>query len=242
MTGWRWLSVRTWLLALSGLWPMALVPAAAGPLQPGAAGVPAAAHLQAAKRQARGDAAAMAVFQRACAASQTPGTAALAARQLQQAEADHQAERAQPRPQADRLLQMAVARGCAAYHATRLQPGQSYPVWWHSRLQFDGIRPAATGFEIQARATTTQGAVASSRVTFARGLHHACFVLTDNRGHAACAMVDTHPHGGRPDAWAEAHEGPFVATLAGSVSPTRVELPAVAFRDLPVFASAPVFR
>jgi hypothetical protein len=115
-------------------------------------------------------------------------------------------------------------------------------VWWHSQLQFDGIRPAATGFQIQARAQTADGAVASSRITFARGLHHACFVSTDLQGQAGCVMVDTHPHGGRPDAWAEAHEGPFIATFAGSVSPTRVELPAVAFRDLPVFASAPAFR
>ncbi|MDH4393244.1 MAG: hypothetical protein QE285_17705 [Aquabacterium sp.] len=227
---------------MCGLGQAALVPVLAATPQPPVAGVAAAAHLQAAQRQARGDAPSMAMFKRQCALSQAPRTAALAVQQLRQAEADHQAERALPRPRADRLLQMVVARGCAAHHATRLQPGLSYPVWWHSQLRFDGIRPAATGFEIQARAHTADGAVATSRITFARGLHHACFVLTDAQGLAACVMVDTHPHGGRPDAWADAHEGPFVATLAGSVSPTRVELPAVEFRDLPVFASAPVWR
>ena len=237
--GW---SVRALLLAGCGLGHAALVPVLAGTPQPPTVVVAAAAHLQAAQRQARSDATSMAVFKRSCGLSQAPRTATLAVQQLRQAEADHQAERAQPRPQADRLLQAVVARGCAAYHATRLQPGQSYPVWWHSQLQFDGIRPAATGFQIQARAQTADGAVASSRITFARGLHHACFVSTDVQGQAACVMADTHPHGGRPDAWAEAHEGPFIATFAGSVSAIRVELPAVAFRDLPVFASAPAFR
>lgn len=237
--GW---SAKPWLLALSGLWPMALVPAVAGTPQPALTGVAAAAHLQAAQRQARGDAPALAVFKRACAASQAPATAALAVQQLRQAEADHQAERARPRPQPERLLQAVVARGCAAYHATRLQPGQSHPVWWHSQLRIDSVRPAATGLAVQAQVSTADGVVASSRITLARGLHHACFVLTDAQGLAACAMVDTHPHGGPADAWAEAHEGPVIATFAGSVSPTRVELPAVAFRDLPVFASAPAFR
>lgn len=223
---------------------LAAATAATAAQQAGGEGVPAASHLRAAQQQARADPALTAMVRRQCAGrgAGKPATAAQALLQLQQAEAAHRDERAWPRPRADRLLQAVVARGCAAYHATRLQPGASFPVWWHTALRIDGVRLAATGYEVQARAITADGPVAGSRVTFSRGLHHACFVPTDLAGQAACVMVDTHPHGGRPDGWAEAHEGPVVATFAGSVSVTRVALPAVEFRDLPVFASAPAWR
>ncbi|HPG78869.1 MAG TPA: hypothetical protein PK756_09385 [Piscinibacter sp.] len=208
----------------------------------GTAAVPADHHLRAAQRQAHGQPALVALARPACAHAAAPRTAALALQALAQAEAYHRAERAMERPRADRLLQAVVLRGCAAYHASRLQPGASHPVWWHTRLRIDSVRPAATGFSVQASAGHVNGPVAGSRITFARALHHACFVATDAGGQAACTMVDTHPHGGRPDAWAEAHEGPIIATLAGSVSPTRVELPAVEVRELPVFTSAPAWR
>lgn len=208
----------------------------------GPAAVPAHSHLLAAQRQSRGQPALVAMVRRHCARSAAPKTAALALQALTGAEAAHRAVRALPRPQPQQQLQAVVLRSCAAHHATRLQPGASFPVWWHTRLDIDSVRPTATGFEVQARASTAQGAVASSRVTLARGLHHACFIATDASGQAACVMVDTHPHGGRPDAWAEAHEGPVIATFAGSVSPERVELPAVAVRDMPVFASLPAWR
>ncbi|GCL62882.1 hypothetical protein [Pseudaquabacterium pictum] len=208
----------------------------------GTTGVPSDSHLRAAQRQARGQPALAALVRHHCAQTAAPKTAALARQALEQAEAAHRAERALPRPEPDRLLQHVVLRSCAAHHATRLQPGASFAVWWHTRLAIDSMRPTATGFEALARASTVNGAVASSRVTLARGLHHACFMATDATGQAACVLVDTHPHGGRPDAWAEAHEGPVIATFAGSVSPDRVELPAVAFRDMPVFASPPAWR
>lgn len=228
-----------WILA--GVIPATvLAPARAdSPEQPIVASV---AHRRAAERHARLDPVLRATFRRDCSSSSGPTTAALAAQRLQQAEADYRAERALPRPRADRLLMAVVARGCAAYHATRLHPGTSYPVWLQSQVRIEEIKPAATGFEVQARATTVDGAVENSRITFSRGLHHACFQLTDAKGKVHCVMVDTHPHGDRVNGWAEAHEGPLVVTLAGSVSPTRVELPAVEFRDFPVFVGAAGFR
>lgn len=115
----------------------------------------------------------------------------------------------------------------------------SYPVWLHTRLTIEAIRPGGSGFDVQALASTTDGPARSSRVTFSRGLHHACFAPSDTIGRAGCTMVDTHPHGGRVDGWVEAHEGPIVATYAGSVSATVVQLPAVETRDFPVFAGLP---
>jgi len=231
--GRRWLGAGLGLVAASAL---ATAPAPAG------VAVDAKAHLRAAKRQAHGDHALSAAFQRACSAAATPKTAALAVQQLRQTEADHQNERSQSRPRQDRLLLAVVMRGCAAWHATRLQPGASYPVWLHTRVRIEGVKPAAAGFEIQAWASTVDGPVSNSRITFSRGLHHACFAPTDATGKAACVMVDSHPHGDASHGGAEAHEGPFVATLAGSVSPNRVELPTVEFREVPVFASQPPFR
>lgn len=250
MARWTW---RSCAAGTSALLALACAPvaaqAAAGPATapskaPTAdqAAVPARHHLLAAQQQARGQPALVVLVRRQCANAAASRTADLALQALAQAEADHRAERALPRPQADRLLQAVVLRGCTAYHATRLQAGASFPVWWHTVLRIDGVRPAATGFEVQARATTSHGPVTSSRITFSRGLHHACFVSTDAVGQAACVMVDTHPHGNRSDAWAEAHEGPLVATFAGSVSAARVDLPAIESRDLPVFASAPAWR
>ena len=212
------------------------------PLQPGCGRrwQPAEQHLQAAQRQARGDAPLQRpVLKRACARHrQAPRTAAVwQSRQLQQAEAIHQQERAQARPDTARLLQVVVLRGCAAYHATRLQPGVSHPVWLHTRLRIESLRPGSTGFAVQARASSAAGGALPSRVTFSRGLHHACFTTTDAVGLASCTMVDTHPHGDRINGWAEIHEGPLVATYSGSVSATVVQLPAVETREFPVFTS-----
>jgi hypothetical protein len=228
--------------AASGLGGLLVAAAVASPAAAASAGVEADAHRRAAARQAQGDPVLVAAFQRGCSPASAPRTAEQALQQLRQTETDHQAERAQPRPRADVLLRAVVLRGCAAFHATRLQPGTSYPVWWQSQVRIEAMRPAATGFEIQARAGTADGAVSDSRVTFSRGLHHACFVPTNSKGQAACVMVYTHPHGSRVDGWAEANEGPFVATFAGRVSATRVDLPAVEFRDLPVFAGVSPLR
>lgn len=223
-----------WAGELACAWSAGCLPA-----PPAAAATPVAAdsHLQAAQRQSRADPALQAAVRRACARSSAPASAALAVRALQQAEAEHQHERAQPRPDPARLLHTVVLRSCLAYHATRLQAGASYPVWLHTRLAIESVRPAGTGFEAQARATTADGAAVVSRVTFSRGLHHACFAQSDPSGLAGCTLVDTHPHGDRGNGWAEAHEGPLVATYAGSVGPGVVALPAVATRDFPVFAS-----
>ena len=228
-------------LLLAGLPGRSHAAVTAGEPPTGLAAVPADSHLRAAQRQSKGQPALAALVRRHCARTAAPKTAGLARQDLEQAEAAHRAERALPRPQPDRLLQAVVLRGCAAYHATRLQAGASFPVWWHTRLDIHSVRPTATGFEVQAQASTVNGAVVSSRITLARGLHHACFMATDASGQAACVLVDTHPHGGRPDAWAEAHEGPVIASFAGSVLPDRVELPAVTVRDMPVFASLPAW-
>jgi hypothetical protein len=211
--------------------------AAAAPAAAPLPSVPADAHLQAAQRQARGHPVLQQAVRRACASSAAPTGAAAAEQALREAEADYQRERAQARPDAARLLQAVVLRGCAAYHATRLQPEVSHPVWLHTRLTIDAVRPGLTGFEVQARATTIGGTARPSRVTFSRGLHHACFVSTDAAGLGGCTMVDTHPHGDRVNGWAEAHEGPLVATYAGNVSATVVQLPAVETREFPVFSS-----
>lgn len=238
-------SGRLWLLLLSAGLNLASLPAAASSSVPTPNGAAATTHLRAAERQAVGDESLKAAFARWClTSSSAPETAALAVRRLGQAEADHQAERALPRPRANRLLLAVVLRSCAAFHATRLQPGASYPVWLHTQIRIEGSRPTAAGLEMQARATTVDGAVANSRITFSRGLHHACFASTDATGKATCTMVDTHPHseGGMGSGWAEAHEGPVVATLAGSVSASRVELPAVGFLDLPVFGGVSPLR
>lgn len=213
--------------------------AAANPSPAVAQAVPAAAHRQAAQRQAQGDAVLKRAFKQWCSVASAPTTAALAAQRLLAAEADHQRERAQPAPDEDRLRLAVVLRGCAAYHASRLLPGSSHPVWLHTQLLLVSVRPGKLGFEVAAQASTVDGPVVNSRITFARGLHHACFASTDAAGVVTCTLVDTHPHGNKLDGWAEAHEGPFVATLAGSVASTVVQLPAVAFRDMPVFANFP---
>lgn len=236
---------RSFAAAAAALLPLGCLPwstyagVAGGESSAGHTSVSADSHLRAAQRQSKGQPALASLVRRHCGQSAAPKTAALARQGLEYAEAAYRAERALSRPQPDRLLQAVVLRGCAAYHATRLQVGASFPVWWHTRLDILSVRPTATGFEVHAHASTVNGAVASSRVTLARGLHHACFMDTDATGQAVCVLVDTHPHGGRPDVWAEAHEGPVIATFAGSVSLDRVELPAVAFRDMPVFVGLP---
>lgn len=217
--------------------------AAAAPVPAAAQAVPAAAHLQAAQRQAQGDAALKRAVRQWCSAASAPATAALAVQRLQAAEADHQRERAQPAPDADRLRLAVVQRGCAAYHASRLLPGSSHPVWLHTQLLLVSVKPGKLGFEVTAKASTVDGPVVNSRITFARGLHHACFASTDATGVVTCTLLDTHPHGSNPlNGWAEAHAGPFVATLAGSMAPTVVQLPAITLREMPVFSSGPIFR
>lgn len=216
-------------------------PVAATSPAPAALAVTADSHRDAARRQSRDSPALRQRFARACAPSAAPPSAALAVQALQALEAEHQRERLQAQPDPERLRHTVVLRGCMAYHATRLQAGASYPVWWHTWLSIDSVRPASTGFEAQARVTTAHGAAATSRVTFSRGLHHACFVQTDADGRAGCTLVDTHPHGDRLNGWAEAHEGPLIATYAGSVSAAAVALPATHTRELPVFASLPAF-
>ena len=212
------------------------------PIPAAAQAVPAAAHLQSAQRQAQGDAALTRAVRQWCSAASAPATAALAAQRLQAAEADHRHERAQPVPDADRLRLAVVLRGCAAYHASRLLHGSSHPVWLHTQLLLVSVKPGKAGFEVTAKASTVDGPVVNSRITFARGLHHACFAATDAVGMVTCTLMDTHPHGNKLDGWTEAHEGPFVATLAGSMASTVVQLPAVALRQMPVFSSGPIFR
>ena len=84
-------------------------------------------------------------------------------------------------------------------------------------------------------ARNVDGPVVNSHLTFAQGLHMACSGRTDARGAVRCTLVDTHPHGpaAGPANGDEAHGGAVTATLAGSVSPERVELPAVVRREPP---------
>jgi hypothetical protein len=225
-------------LSLLGAGLLALVVAVAGQDGPAAHGP----HWQAARVLAQGDAAMLAAFERGCSPAAAPATAAQALQRLQAAEAEHRAERVQLQPREERLRLAVVQRACAAHHASHLQPDLQIPIWLHTRLQLTRITPGQAGFEVEAQASTPLGPVARSRITLARGLHHSCFGLTDNAGVVRCTLLDTHPHGNRLDGWAEAHEGPFVATLAGSVSPTVVELPAFAARAMPVFSASPFLR
>lgn len=234
-------------MALARLWGwvagcLAMLAAGASPAPTRVPTVGAEVHRDAAQRQAQGHTSSRSVVERWCSTASSPASAELAVQRLQAAEAEYRTERMLPRPRADQLRLAVVRRSCAAYHASRLLPGESYPIWLYTHLQIKSVRPAAAGFEVQAVATTVDGPVVNSRITFARGLHHACFAATDAAGVVTCTMVDTHPHGPGVGVWAEAHEGPVVATLAGKVAPEVVELPSVSFRDLPAFANLPGFR
>jgi hypothetical protein len=229
------------LLAGAGLladWAHGSPHEAATPVQ----AVPASAHLLAAQRQARRDPSLQALFQRTCLLAGHRIDAPRALQMLQSAEADWRLERDRPEPREAVLRQVVVARSCAAHQLTRLSPGSSHAVWLHTQVEILGVLPSAAGWTVEARATTMDGPVVGSRITIARGLHHTCFALTDAAGSVRCTLVDTHPHSGRPSAWAEAHEGPIVATVAGQVTPARVELPAVGQREIPVFMAAGPFR
>lgn len=184
----------------------------------------------------------MLVFQRTCVQAGQRIDAAQALQALRAAESDWRRERERAEPREAVLQQAVVARSCAAHHATRLQAGASHAVWWPSKVDILGVQPAAAGWTVEVRATTLAGPVVGSRITLSRGLHHTCFALSDATGSVRCTLLDTHPHGGAMNVWAEAHEGPIVATLAGQVAPDRVELPAVGQRAIPVFVSARSFR
>jgi hypothetical protein len=134
------------------------------------------------------------------------------------------------------LRSLVVQRECAAYQATRFLPQIRRPVWLLSELTLSRPRTAAhaEGMRVEAFARNVDGPVVNSRITFSQGLHMSCFGLTDARGAVRCTLVDTHPHGpGSNDQDDEAHDGPLIASLAGSVSTDRVELPAAVQRDLP---------
>ncbi len=210
--------------------------------QPGLAGAaPAVTHLQSAQKLAQATPTLQRAFKQWCSAKPTNLPADVAEQRLQAAETSHQTERAQARPDADRLRTAVLLRACAAHQASLLQPGRVRPVWLHTAVDITELRPGPSGVEVRAKATSPQGPVVNSRITFARGLHHSYFALSNARGEVQCTLVDTHPHAGRVGGWDAAHDGPVVATLAGSMTSTVVELPAVALRELPTFASRAFF-
>jgi hypothetical protein len=200
--------------------------------------VTANSHLRAAERHAGREPDLRTIFRHACAAKSAPKTVEEAVSAVRKTEAVFHNERAQATPDQTLLTRAVVLRGCAAYHATRLQPGASYPLWLLSSLkvtQMGLVNPPGKGWWVEAQARNLNGPVANSRLTFSQGAHMSCFGATDAQGVVRCTLQDTHPHGPGPLSAAEvaAHKGPVIATLAGSVSASRIELPTVTERPMP---------
>lgn len=199
----------------------------------------AARHLLAAEGQAARDPTLRQRRERWCKTAAAPADATLAEQAVRVAEeAYRNAAGAATPPARAALRSLVVQRECAALHAARLQPQVRRPVWLISELTIVRVGASsstANGMEVVAVARNVNGPVVNSRITFSQGVHMSCFGVTDVRGSVRCTLVDTHPHGpesahGTDD---EAHEGPLIATLAGSTSADRVELPAVVQQSLP---------
>lgn len=226
-------------LALCGLWgavpELALASSGASP---NAHRVTASSHRRAAEKHAGSQPELRATFRRACSSKSAPKTVEEAVNAIRKAETGLQHERSQPNPDPQRLKQAVVLRGCAAYHATRLQPGASHPLWLLSSLTVTGmgyVKPPGKGWWVEAVAQNVEGSVANSRLTFSQGAHMSCFGTTDAKGAVRCVLQDSHPHGPGPLTAADvaAHSGPVIATLAGSVSSTRVEIPSTTEHPMP---------
>jgi hypothetical protein len=195
-------------------------------------------HLRAAKRQAAGLPELEKRRRAWCSAGARPPSALSAVAAVRGVEAAYRAAAYSPvRATQRELLGLVVQRECAAYHAARLEPQVRRPVWLFSDLRIVAFRLSGglTGaVEAEAEARNIDGPVRNSRITFSQGLHMSCFVATGIQGAARCTLVDTHPHGPGWNPFGDpSHQGPLIATLAGSVSSERVELPAVVERPWP---------
>ncbi len=201
-------------------------------------------HLRSAMRQAAGHTALEQRRKAWCDSRRAPEEATRAAQAVRVAEdAYRTAANVSTLPKHAVLRDLVVQRECAAAQAARLQPQVRRPVWLISELAFAPVRRASGASEavpVAAVARNINGPVVGSRITFSQGLHMACFGITDARGAVQCTLVDTHPHGPESahEADDEAHEGPLTATLAGSASADKVELPAVVQRAMPTRHSA----
>jgi hypothetical protein len=205
-------------------------------------------HRSAAVRQAAGNRAAGAGLKAWCVPQLRAGGAGAAEAAIAAVSAAEAAYRdaayAPARARPEVLQMLVVQRQCAAFRAARAAPSRVLPVWLLSKLSITQMGPAVppeTGWWVEAKASHADGPVVGSRITFSQGAHMSCFGLSDAKGVVRCRMQDTHPHG--PGAWSKAdvaaHSGPVIASLAGSVSASRVELPAVAERAMPAPFAAP---
>lgn len=195
-------------------------------------------HLRAAQGQAAGDAALEKRLRAWCSAGAMPRSASAAVAAVRDAEAAYRAAAYAPvRATQKELRSLVVQRECAAYQAARLEPQVRRPMWLFSDLRIVEFRLTGglTGaVEAEAEARNIDGPVRNSRITFSQGLHTSCFAATGVQGATRCTLVDTHPHGPGWNPLGDAsHQGPLIATLAGSVSSDRVELPAVVERPWP---------
>lgn len=191
------------------------------------------AHLANAGLHAKGKPSLMAAMARWC-SPQTPQSTSLQDRSLRLPEVEmaYQRERQAERPDRTRMLSLVVERECAAFQEARVSGAPVRPIWLLSQLRV--LRPTTAGsneLHWRAVATNLAGPVVDSRITFSKGLHMACFGITDARGQVQCTLVDTHPHGPGSEGTPEEHEGPLVVSLAGTVDRRRVQLPAVVIQN-----------